>query len=135
MSDAIMGHGTVFERWDGTTFVAVAEVFDINGPGMSRDVIEVTNYDSPNKWREKIAGLRDAGEVSFTLNFLATSYTVFRDDFDSDDSVQYKITLPGGFNLTFNGFVTDLPLTVPVGDRVTMDVTIEISGAITDALV
>lgn len=133
-NENFIGHGTKFERKNGGNFVPVAEVFDINGPGISRDVVETTNYDSPDRWREKIGGLRDGGDVTFTLNFRNSTYTVFRADFDGDDPVEYRIVLPNGFTLTFLGLVTAMPLAIPVGDRVTMDVTIEVSGAVTDDL-
>lgn len=132
--DGITGHGTKFNRHDGTDFVEVANVFDISGPSMSRDVVEVTAYDSPDGYREKIGGLRDGGQLTFTLNFTRENYLLFKGDFEDDTPVQYQVVLPDAekTELTFSGLVIDMPLTIPVGDRITIDVTIEISGKVDD---
>lgn len=131
-SQAISGIGTVFERHDGSSFDAVAEVFNISGPSMNRETIEVTTYDSVSGYREKIGGLRDAGQLTFTLNFRRDTYLLFKEDFESDTPRQYRIILPDSkeTSLTMLGLVTDLPLTIPEGDRITVDVTIEISGTV-----
>lgn len=126
----ITGIGTKFQRHDGSSFVDVARVYGIDGPNMSRDTVEVTAYDSPEGYREKIGGLRDAGQVTFTLNFARSTYLIFKGDYENDTTKQYQIILPDSDNttFTFNGLVTDMPLSIPEGDRVTVDITIEISG-------
>lgn len=46
--------GTQLKR-DSTgagAFVTIANVSDLNGPGRSREAIEVTAHDSPDKYRE-----------------------------------------------------------------------------------
>lgn len=131
-SQAISGIGTIFERHDGSAFEVIAEVFNISGPSMNRETIEVTTYDSVAGYREKIGGLRDAGQLTFTLNFRRDTYLLFKEDFESDTPRQYKVTLPDTqeTSLTMLGLVTDLPLTIPEGDRITVDVTIEISGTV-----
>lgn len=135
MSGEITGIGTKFERHDGSAFATIARVFGMDGPSLSRDAVEVTAYDSPGGYREKIGGLRDGGQVTFSLNFKRETYLIFKGDFDNDDPVQYQIVLPdsGNTTFTFNGIVTELPLTIPEGDRVTVDVTIDISGEVTDS--
>ncbi|HLW19389.1 MAG TPA: phage tail tube protein [Cyclobacteriaceae bacterium] len=131
-SQAISGIGTVFERHDGSSFEPVAEVFNISGPSMNRETIEVTTYDSVSGYREKIGGLRDAGQLTFTLNFRRDTYLLFKEDFEDEDPRQYRVILPDSqeTSLTMLGLVTDLPLTIPEGDRITVDVTIEISGTV-----
>jgi len=131
-SQAITGLGTVFERHNGSTFESVAEVFNINGPSMNRETTEVTTYDSIDGYREKIGGLRDAGQLTFTLNFRRDTYLLFKEDFEDDEPRQYRATLPDAqqTSMTVLGLVTDLPLTIPEGDRITVDVTIEISGTV-----
>lgn len=132
-SQAVTGMSTKFERSDGAGgWTKLAEVYNIAGPGMTRETVEVTSYDSPDGYREKIAGLRDAGTLTFTMNFRKDNYTVVKSDFDSDERVQYRVVLPDEdeTTMTFWGLVTELPLTVPEGDRITCDVTIEISGPV-----
>ena len=135
-SKAISGIGTKFERWSEDSSPGIweelAEVFSITGPGMSRETIDVTSFSSTGGYREKIAGLRDAGAISFTMNFVRDSYELVKADFESDVRRAYRIVIPDDEETTleFEGLVTELPLTIPEGDRVTLDVTIEISGAV-----
>ncbi len=132
-SNAVSGIGTRFSRFDESAWVDIAEVFSISGPGMSREVIDVTSFDSTGGYREKIASLRDAGQISLSMNFTRDGYELFKTDFESDTQQVYQIELPDLENTTFEftGLVMELPLTIPLDDKVTMDVTIEISGQVT----
>lgn len=136
MSDGMSGQGVQFERWDSSlatpAFVALANVYNISGPGMTRETIEITTYDSQG-YREKIGGLRDGGTVTFTMNFTKAGYQLMKGDFDSDDPVEYRIAIPdtSSTKFTFDALVTELPLTIPEGDRITVEVSLEISGSVT----
>ena len=132
MSNAIAGVGTVFNRWSGSAWVAVAEINSITGPGMSRDTIDVTSLDSTGGYREFITGFRNAGTVSLSMNFTRETYEMMKDDFEDDDAQNYQIVLPDDeeTGLDFIGLVTELPLNIPPDDKVTADVTIQISGEV-----
>lgn len=129
---AIAGKSTVFHRWSGTAWVAIAEINSITGPGMSRDVIDVTSLDSNSGYREFIAGFRNPGTVTLAMNFTRAQYDLMQTDFESDDLQNYEIVLPDSetTSVEFEGLVTELPLTIPADDKVTLDVTIQISGPI-----
>lgn len=136
MSSGISGQGTKFQREDDSTqgtFNDVANVFGISGPGMSRETIEITTYDSDG-WREKIGGLRDGGQITFTMNFVRANYLILKGDFENDDPINYQVVFPDteGTTLSFAGLVTELPTTIPEGDRITVDVTVEIAGKVDD---
>ena len=133
MSDAIAGVGTSFKRGDATSsesFDAIAEVNSITGPGMTRAFIDVTSLDSTGGYREYIGGFRDGGDVVLNMNFTRDNFITFLADFDDDDSHNYQIVFPdtGETTIDFVGVVTDLPVTVPTDDKVTMDVTIRVTG-------
>lgn len=134
-SNAISGIGTVFSRWNSltSTWDTIAEVTNITGPGMSRETIDVTSFDSSGGYREFIAGLRDGGDISFNMNFTAAGYQTMKDDFESDTRQDYSIQLPDTDNTTFEleGLVTELPLDIPLDDKISCDVTIKISGETT----
>jgi len=133
---AITGIGATLGRDDGIGgYTPIAEVFNISGPSMSREMIDVTTFGSTGGYREKIGGLRDAGQLTFTCNFTAAEYALIKADFESDTPVEYQLALPDdpSTTMTFTGLVTECPLTIPEGDRVTVDVTIEISGTVTVA--
>lgn len=135
MSNAIAGVGTQFKRGDGAStevFTAIAEVNSINGPGMSREQIDVTNLDSTGGYREFIGGFRDGGQVSLNMNFTLAGYNAMKDDFESDDAITYQIVLPdvGGTTIEFEAFVTDLPLNIQPDDKITCDVTLKVTGQV-----
>lgn len=131
-STAVSGVGTVFNRWSGSAWVALAEINSITGPGMTRDFIDVTSLDSTGGYREFIAGFRDAGTVVLAMNFTRDTYELMKTDFESDTKGNYQIILPDAENtgLDFEGLVTELPLTIPTDDKITADVTIKITGKV-----
>jgi predicted secreted protein len=132
MSNAFAGVGTRFRRWNSTTteWQDIAEVKTISGPGMSRDVIDVTSLDSTGGWREFIAGFRNAGTVVLNMNFTRDTYDIMWADFGDDDVQYYEMVLsdPENTTIEFTGLVTELPINVSADDAVTNDATIQISG-------
>jgi len=133
MSGAKAGVGTQFRRWSGDAWVKVSEINSISGPNMSRDTIDVTSLDSTGGYREFIGGFRDGGTVQLAMNFLRASIDTMKTDFESDDLQNYEIVLPDDETTTleFTGLVTELPLEIPPDDKITMTVSIKVSGEVT----
>jgi predicted secreted protein len=136
MSDAISGVGTSFKREDDTSsgvFNSIAEVNQITGPSMTREFIDVTSLDSTGGYREFIAGFRDGGQVVLNMNFTLLGYEQMRLDFENDDAQNYEIVFSDATATTFDfaGLVTDLPVSIPTDDKVTIDVTIKVTGQVT----
>ena len=130
-SAAVSGVGTQFRRWEGSTWTPIAEVNSITGPGMTRDTIDVTSLDSLGGYREFIAGFKNAGTVSLSMNLTQASFSLMLTDFESPDTQNYEIQIHSlGIYLEFIGLVTELPMTIPTDDKITMDVTIQISGPV-----
>lgn len=132
-SNAIAGVGTSFKRGDGTStesFVAIAEVNSITGPSMTRAFIDVTSLDSTGGYREYIGGFRDGGDVVLNMNFTRDNFIIFLGDYEDDDTHNYQIVFPdtGATTIDFVGVCTDMPPSVPTDDKVTMDVTIRVTG-------
>lgn len=128
--------GTQLKR-DSTgagAFVAIANVGDIEGPGRSREAIEVTTHDSPDRHREFVKGLMDGGEVSVKINFDPgdSSHQALDADFEEDDLRAYQIVLlPGTADeqtWEFSALITDLSDSFPVEDKMERDVTFKVSG-------
>ena len=137
-SNAFSGVGAKFQRGDGGStsvenFTDIAEVNSISGPNMSRDTIDVTSLDSTGGYREFIAGFRDGGEVSLEMNFSLATYDTMKDDFEDEETHNYRIVLPdtGATTFDFAGLVTSLGMAVPMDDKVTSSVTIKVSGQVT----
>lgn len=125
------GKGTIFNRWDGSAWEALAYIRSISGPDATRETHDVTTLDSAGGYREFIGGLRDGGAISMGMIFNATSYALMKADFESDTLQEYQIVLPDTDSTTFefSGLVTDIPMEIPLDDVVTADVTIKISGS------
>lgn len=133
MSNAISGVGTQFRRWNGSAWVQLAEINSITGPSKTRDTIDVTSLDSTGGYREFITGFRDAGTVQLTMNFSRESFELMNDDFEDDTAQNYEIVLPDAetTSFEFEGLVTEVPLEIPMDDKITMTVTIKITGQVT----
>lgn len=135
MSNAIAAVGTLLQRWDssGSSWDSIAEVTNISGPGMERDLIEVTSLDSTGGFKEFITGFKDGGEVAVTMNYTRAGLNAFKADFDSDESQNYQIVLPDEDNtsLEFQGLCKSLPLTLEVASQITMEVTLKVTGEVT----
>lgn len=131
-SNAIASMGARFYRWsaDSSGWIAVAEISAIDGPSKTRETIEVTALDSEGGYREHIPSLREGGTVSLTMNYFRDTYDLMNEDFESNERQNYAIVLPDTdfTTLEFEGFVTELPLSISVGDKVTANVTIKVTG-------
>lgn len=127
-SKAITGQGTIFKR-NGSP---IGEINSIDGPTKSRETIEVTRLEDVDGYRQYIAGLREPGTVTLNMNFTRENYDLLNADFESDTIQTYAIELPDEDEtvFTFSGFVTELPISIPIGDKITCDVTIQISGKV-----
>lgn len=132
---AIAGVGTEFRRWNSGTAVwdAIAEINSIEGPGMTRDVIDTTALDTTGGYRTFITGFRNAGTITLEMNFTRDGYDTMKADFESDSEQQYELIFPDAAttSIEFFGLVTELPLSTPTDDKVTMTVVIQISGQTT----
>lgn len=134
-SNAISGIGTLFYRWSTTSseWVEIAEISEISGPSKTRETIEVTTLGSTDGYKEYIPGLREGGTVQLTMNYTRATYEIMSDDFESDVVQNYKVVLPDTDKTAFEfeGLVTELPLGISTGDKITADVTIQVTGAVT----
>lgn len=134
MSNAIAGIGTQFRIWDGVdTWDAVAEVTVIGGPNPSCESIDVTSLDSTDGFREFIPSFKDGGEISLNLNFVKAEFDKFADNFSAQTNETFQIVFPdtGSTNFVLDGYVQDYNISTSPDDKIGLDITIKVSGAIT----
>lgn len=133
MTNAVSSVGALLKKYTGTTWASVGEVTTISGPTMSRETIDVTSLASTGGYREFIAGFRDPGTMTFTMNFNRTDYDTMKTDFESDTEQDYELILPDDdvTTLEFSGLVTELPLNLDPGSQITCNVTIKVTGQVT----
>jgi predicted secreted protein len=133
MTNAVSSVGALLKKYTGTAWVSVGEVINISGPTMSRETIDVTSLANTGGYREFIAGFRDPGTLTFTMNFTRSDYDAMKADFESDTEVDYEMILPDDdvTTLEFSGLVTELPLNLDPGSQITCNITIKVTGQIT----
>lgn len=135
-TEAKIGYGSLFEIHDGDDYQKIGEITSITLPSLARDAVDATHTESEEGWREFIPGLKDAGEITVEMNFVAGSESdvLIRRQFDSDDLTQCRITVPSVGSppeqLTFNAIVTGYEAEAPVDDKVTATVTLKVSGKV-----
>jgi predicted secreted protein len=133
MTNAVSSVGALLKKYVTSAWVSVGEVTTISGPTMSRETIDVTSLASTGGYREFIAGFRDPGTLTFTMNFNRTDYDTMKADFESDTEQDYELILPDDevTTLEFSGLVTELPLNLDPGSQITCNVTIKVTGQVT----
>lgn len=136
-TQAQIGHGTTFEINSSLLdspdqWTAIAEVVSVTPPSLSRDAIDATHSQSPEKWREFIPGLRDGGEVTLEVNFIPNGLgtTQILDTFNSDDRINARINFPDSPVTTweFTAFITAFEPDAPFDDKMSASVTFKLSG-------
>lgn len=133
MSNAFAGVGTKFRRWTGSDWEDIAEVTQIDGPTSSRETIDVTSLDSTGGYREYIPSFRDGGTVTLAMNFTRATYEQMKADFEDDAVHNYEVLFPDTENtsIEFQGYVTEIPVSVSTDDKVTANTTIKVTGQVT----
>lgn len=127
-TSADIGHGSQFSIYNGSTYDAVAQVTSITPAGWTQDAIDATNMDSTDGYREFIAGLKDAGEVQISIDYVPSASDQILAAFASATQKTYKITHPNNVTLTFTAIVTSYQPEVPLDDKMTATATFKISG-------
>lgn len=141
MAYGMIGHGTRFlmaALASSSALTKLAQVTSVGLPNEQTAEVETTNYDSPGRTREFIAGLNDAGEITIEMNFHPGSAT---DELivaaKGDGQVRtMRIVTPEDDDqqmYTFPGFVRGYERNLPVDDRLTATVTIRVAGAVVQA--
>ena len=128
------------------TFKTFADVRSIRGPTGQTEQIDVTSHSSPSGSKEFIAGPRDYGTLTFTINFNPSDNTHKDRDglavtttetdgllyqFRTGTTYHYRLQFPQTSPDTqweFDGFVQGFEVNLPVDDAMTADVTIKVSG-------
>lgn len=138
MSERYAAIGTLLKVGDGDTpenFTTVAAVSNFTGPSLGLDTVETTALDSAGAWKEYMATLLDAGEVSGTLFYDPAEGT--HDDHTGLIALQANKTLrnfqivfpdPALTTVTFAAFVTNFAPAPSTGDLLAASFTLRTTG-------
>lgn len=130
---ASIGYGAAL-TYGGTR---LAQVVDVKWKPKI-DSKDVSNQDSPavggsakNAWREKIPGLVDAGQITVNCVFKKAILTALGTLIGITSTWQLVGADAGATTFSATGFVVDWDFGIPVEDKETIDITIELTGAVT----
>lgn len=116
------------------TFATITEIKTFSGPGGSATVIDVSDLSSLA--REKRMGLNDEGQLSFTINYIPTNtqHALLRTQRASRELTSFQLifTDTGLTTWDFSAYVNGFSVSGAVDGVVEAQVTLEISGAITE---
>ena len=106
-TSAIAAYGVTLTRAGN----AIAEITNIGGVEVSRDMIDVSSHGSPDNYKEKIPGLKDTGEITLEGNFKAgdaSGQVALLTDFEAGTLQTFVLTFPTAITATWTitGFVT-----------------------------
>jgi predicted secreted protein len=134
-TSAKIGFGVLLKIEDDNSpqnMVTVGEITAINGFEITRDWIDATHSESPQGWREFIAGLKDGGEFSCELNFVpgSTGTTLLLAQFDKDTLSACEIYIPTSpaYEWTLNAGLSGFGFDAPIDDKMSNAVTFKVSG-------
>lgn len=133
-TQADIGYGSKVEVETTTgVWFEIGEVTSVTPPNESVDVIDVTHYGSPNRYREFIQGLIDPGDMSCETNWVAggTTDNYIIDWRTSGETRRMRITTPNDTTYTFPTFVTGWTPQMPVDGKMAATLTCKVAGAIT----
>jgi hypothetical protein len=110
----------------GATPTPVAKVRDASLGGIEWDVIDVSNQDSADGFREKISGLADAGEFEFDVIYSKAGAAALYAKGGVQDDWTWELT--DGSTLEFTGFISSFGMEVPFEEEISNSLTITITG-------
>lgn len=136
---ATSGYGSKLKRGAGDgppeTFTDVAEVENIEGPGLKLDLAETTNLDSAGRWKEFVPTLLDGGEINLELNFLPAHATQSYSNGLIADMVNrtlrnFKVVWSntGATGWVLPCYVVAFTPLAPKGEKLSAKVTLKVSG-------
>jgi predicted secreted protein len=135
MTDAAIGHGSFFRMVNvGVSPLALAaldEVIEIGPPNETIDLIDATHMQSPDRRREFISGLKDGGDATVVLNYIPgnTSESIILAAKTAAVAVGCQIEFPDGSTWDFDAIVTGYEPSLPIDDKMTLTVTMKVTGA------
>lgn len=124
---------------DGSTYATIPEAEGLAVPEVQIEYLDVTSFSSAGGFREYIAGLKDAGEITIPCGYTTALYTTAVGHQNTGDLIYFRTTLPledgqtTGDIFTFTGYVTPRLQTNAVGEVIKMDLVIRTSGNVTFA--
>lgn len=137
-NEGISAFGVVFKL----ATVAVGNVRDISGPGISREAIDITPHNPTNRWAVHIKnGIIRQEPITFTINYVPTNDThkyapggLLDQLVNEENPIAFEMVFPDDAETTWSGnchvigFNPDMPAD---GSELTAEITVQPTGEVT----
>lgn len=135
-TNARVGFGSTVEisTDGGSNWTAIAEVYGLTPPAATVSNPVATHMSSPNNAAERIPGkIIDYGQTTFSINWIPGSAAdvAIRGLVTGGTTFSVRETFPNGVQWSVTGLLASMTPATPIDDRMTCDVTIDITGALT----
>lgn len=131
MGEGYAGMNAELRRWNSSTgaWEAIANLNNINWSGYARGSIDTTP-DLEIGYKTFVPGQTDPGTIAVSANFTRDTFDTLKTDIETNSNLNYEIVLQDDDNtsLEVEGFIIDLSMAIPAGDKITLDFSIKISG-------
>lgn len=134
-TEATIGHGSLVKRGNSATpteiFTALGEVLSINGLSVTKDTVDVTHMQSPQRWEEIISSIKRTGEISVEMNFVPDGTTTDNCFADVNSNVprNYQFITPdAAVTWTVMCHATGYEMGIPLDDKMTATLTLKPTG-------
>ena len=123
----------LFRSTDGAvdSYTQLAGIMDLTVPEQTRGATDITPLDTQDDRTQKESGMIDVGESEFSLRYDSADATqnTLKGDFDSGDTLYFKILYRDGSIDLFQGFVSKLGKETPKDGSVLRKIAITTSGS------
>lgn len=127
--------GTFLQAEIAAVFTNIANVVNLEPVDLSADIIDASSHDSPDEYRDKLAGFKDAGDIKLELNYDPANATHQYVESILAASNNFKIKYVGSptgrTTGAFAGIVKSFSTGAPHDGKLTASVVIAVSGKIT----
>lgn len=130
-TNALLGYGQTLELAYAsapTVFTQIREIFNATPPNRSRETVQVTHFQSPNRKHEKIPGIGDSGAASYEMNYIPGSATDAYLRAADGFSMVARHTWPNGFQMLYSCSISAYEPDGPLDDRMVASLELEVSG-------
>lgn len=135
-SAAVRGIGTLLYMYDdaGANPVKVSEVVDLD-ENKTLEIIDATHMDSPDEYREKTPGMKNAGQITVSCHYVPGSSTQAQLDLDFENRFKRKFHIKlsvaaGGEQRTFFAYVANVGRPYKLDDLMRFNITLEVTGKV-----
>lgn len=114
------------------TWINTAKIKDLTFPEETRETSEDSYLDSPDGYKEFVAGMIDGGEVGLVLkwNLADVGQIAINDKFSpaTDGIIYGRMTFPNGSTFVYKAVLTGRGVEVPKNETITQSFKLKVSG-------